>query len=83
MFSWKVDRHLPTAKLSIPDEYLLQLMDETGLAGYTDNSMCNASVGIYSTTAINGWTNGKKKCVYEEDNLSYFLDNKVQMIDRY
>lgn len=82
MFSWKVDRHLPTPKLSIPDEYLLQLMDETGLAGYTDNPMCNASVGIYSTTAINGWTNGKK-CVYEEDNLSYFLDNKVRMIDRY
>uniref|UniRef100_K1QZL7 Uncharacterized protein n=1 Tax=Magallana gigas TaxID=29159 RepID=K1QZL7_MAGGI len=58
LFLWKVDRHLPTAKLSIPDEYLLQLMDETGLAGYTDNPMCNTSVGIYSTTAANGWTSG-------------------------
>lgn len=56
-------------------------MDETGLAGYTDNPMCNTSVGIYSTTAANGWTNGNK-CVYE-DNFSDFLDYKVQMIDEY
>lgn len=73
-----MDRHLPTAKLSIPDEYLLQLMDETGLAGYTDNTMCNASVGIYSTTDINGWTNGKKNVFMKKTIYLTFLITKYE-----
>lgn len=57
-------------------------MDETGLAGYTDNPMCNTSVGIYSTTAANGWTSGNE-CVFEENNFSDFLNYKVQIIAKY
>ncbi|XP_062596534.1 uncharacterized protein LOC134257978, partial [Saccostrea cucullata] len=52
LYKWRSDRKLGNI---IPDEYLLQLMDETGLAGFIKQPMCNRSDGVYLNT-VNGWT---------------------------
>ena len=57
LYTWKLDRHLPTSALSVPDDLLAQLMDETGISGYTNKPMCDATMDIYSV-AVNGWKNG-------------------------
>lgn len=43
----------------IPDVYLLQLLEETGLAGYVKQPTCDKTAGVY-TGATNGWTKGKQ-----------------------
>lgn len=43
----------------IPDVYLLQLLEETGLAGYVKQPTCDKAAGVY-TGATNGWTKGKQ-----------------------
>lgn len=46
--------------------YLLQLLEETGLAGYVKQPTCDKTAGVY-TGATNGWTKGKyiDRNVYE------------------
>lgn len=54
---WRMEKSLPAAG-DIPNNYLLRLMDETGIAGYLKEPSCNMSDGVYAG-AVNGWTNGK------------------------
>lgn len=54
---WRMEKSLPAVG-DIPNNYLLRLMDETGIAGYLKEPSCNMSDGVYAG-AVNGWTNGK------------------------
>lgn len=57
LLTWKMDRSLGAG--DIPDVYLLQLLEETGLAGYVKQPTCDKAAGVY-TGATNGWTKGKQ-----------------------
>lgn len=57
LLTWKMDRSLGAG--DIPDVYLLQLLEETGLAGYVKQPTCDKTAGVY-TGATNGWTKGKQ-----------------------
>lgn len=54
---WRMEKSLPTLG-DIPSNYLLRLMDETGIAGYLKEPSCNMSGGVYAG-AVNGWTSGR------------------------
>ena len=58
---WRSDMFLPAVG-DIPSNYLLRLMDETGIAAYLKEPGCSTSAGVYTGSAngtVNGWTSGK------------------------
>lgn len=54
---WRMEKFLQAVG-DIPNNYLLRLMDETGISGYLKEPSCNMSDGVYAG-AVNDWTNGK------------------------
>lgn len=68
---WRMEKSLPAVG-DIPNNYLLRLMDETGIAGYLKEPSCNMSDWVYAG-AVNGWANGKSwQCQASRISLIWF-----------
>lgn len=57
LFTWKLKKGLDTSSSEIEDPYVLQLMEELGIAAYSKNPMCTISPNN-AAGRVNGWTTG-------------------------
>lgn len=57
LYTWKLKKGLDTRSRGIEDPYILQLMEELGIAAYSKNPMCTISPNN-AEGRVNGWTSG-------------------------
>lgn len=57
LYTWKLKKGLDIRSRGIEDPYILQLMEELGIAAYSKNPMCTISPNNVAGS-VNGWTTG-------------------------
>ena len=65
LYNWKLKRGLDPSSSKLEDPFILQLMEEQGIAAYSQSPMCTVSPSN-STGRVNGWTTGEATvtCIY-------------------
>ena len=57
LYNWKLKKGLEPRSSELEDPFILQLMEELGIAAYSKSPMCTISPSN-SAGRVNGWTTG-------------------------